>query len=69
MKTLGLAAALLAKAVVGLTAAEWRSQSIYFLLTDRFGRTDNSTTATCNVSDRVRDSIPIFLGMIEKITK
>ncbi|KAJ5358365.1 uncharacterized protein N7496_010778 [Penicillium cataractarum] len=53
MKALALTAALLAKAVAGLTAAEWRSQSIYFLLTDRFGRTDNSTTATCNVSDRI----------------
>ncbi|KAJ5449451.1 glycoside hydrolase superfamily [Penicillium daleae] len=53
MKGLALAAAFLWKAVAGLTAAEWRSQSIYFLLTDRFGRTDNSTTATCNVSDRI----------------
>lgn len=53
MKALSLAAIFLAKAVAGLTAAEWRSQSIYFLLTDRFGRADNSTTATCNVSDRV----------------
>jgi alpha-amylase len=53
MKALALAALCLAKAVAGLTAAEWRSQSIYFLLTDRFGRTDNSTTAACNVSDRV----------------
>ncbi|KAL5042452.1 hypothetical protein BDW71DRAFT_200581 [Aspergillus fruticulosus] len=53
MKGLALAAAFLAKAVAGLTAAEWRSQSIYFLLTDRFGRTDNSTTAACNTSDRV----------------
>ncbi|KAJ5689839.1 hypothetical protein N7462_004231 [Penicillium macrosclerotiorum] len=44
---------LLAKAVIGLTPAEWRSQSIYFLLTDRFGRTDNSTTASCDVSDRI----------------
>ena len=39
--------------VAGLTPGEWRSQSIYFLLTDRFGREDNSTTAACNVSDRV----------------
>jgi hypothetical protein len=32
---------LLWQMVMGLTPAEWRSQSIYFLLTDRFGRTDN----------------------------
>lgn len=44
---------LLWQMVMGLTPAEWRSQSIYFLLTDRFGRTDNSVTATCNVNDRV----------------
>nr|ASA45799.1 Amy13A [Evansstolkia leycettana] len=44
---------LLNLAVHALAPAEWRKQSIYFLLTDRFGRTDNSTTATCNVSDRV----------------
>lgn len=35
------------------TPAEWRSQSIYFLLTDRFARTDGSTTASCNTEDRV----------------
>ncbi|KOC16996.1 putative alpha-amylase, partial [Aspergillus flavus AF70] len=34
------------------TPADWRSQSIYFLLTDRFARTDGSTTATCNTADR-----------------
>lgn len=33
-----------------LTAAEWRNQSIYFMLTDRYARTDNSTTAPCNVT-------------------
>ncbi|KAL2821865.1 glycoside hydrolase superfamily [Aspergillus granulosus] len=34
------------------TPAQWRSQSIYFLLTDRFARTDNSTTASCDTNDR-----------------
>nr|BAD06002.1 alpha-amylase [Aspergillus awamori] len=34
------------------TPADWRSQSIYFLLTDRFARTDGSTTATCNTADQ-----------------
>ncbi|KKK16279.1 hypothetical protein P175DRAFT_0503862 [Aspergillus ochraceoroseus IBT 24754] len=43
---------LLAKEVTGLTPAEWRNQSIYFLLTDRFARTDGSTTAACDVSQR-----------------
>lgn len=36
-----------------LSAAEWRSQSIYFLLTDRFARTDGSTSASCDLSQRV----------------
>ncbi|KAJ5899751.1 hypothetical protein N7495_004495 [Penicillium taxi] len=31
----------------GATPEEWRTRSIYFLLTDRFARTDGSTTATC----------------------
>ncbi|EPS26265.1 alpha-amylase Amy13A [Penicillium oxalicum 114-2] len=53
MKFLGLAALFLAQTVAGLTAAQWRSQSIYFLMTDRFGRTDNSVTASCNTNDRV----------------
>lgn len=34
-------------------SAQWRPQSIYFLLTDRFARTDNSTTASCDVITRV----------------
>lgn len=44
---------LLLHTVAALTPAKWRSQSIYFLMTDRFGRTDNSTTAKCDVDDRV----------------
>ncbi|KAJ6035929.1 alpha-amylase [Penicillium herquei] len=39
--------------ITALSAAEWRTQSIYFLLTDRFGRTDNSTTATCDTGDQI----------------
>ena len=57
--------------VSAATPAEWRSRSIYQVLTDRwdillsnrfrivrlifdrFGRADNSTTATCNTGDRV----------------
>lgn len=54
MKPLLLTVALLlVQMAMGLTPAEWRSQSIYFLLTDRFGREDNSTTAACNTGDRV----------------
>jgi alpha-amylase len=34
-----------------LSPAEWRSQSVYQVLTDRFARTDGSTTAPCNTQD------------------
>ncbi|KAK4540157.1 hypothetical protein LTR36_009743 [Oleoguttula mirabilis] len=34
------------------SAADWRSRSIYQVLTDRFARSDGSTTATCNTADR-----------------
>ncbi|KAJ5995875.1 hypothetical protein N7481_002852 [Penicillium waksmanii] len=44
---------LLIQAIAALSPAEWRSQSIYFLLTDRFGRDDNSTTTACDVTDRI----------------
>lgn len=37
-------------AVQALSPAQWRSQSIYQVLTDRFARTDGSTTATCNTA-------------------
>ncbi|KAL4816036.1 glycoside hydrolase superfamily [Aspergillus spinulosporus] len=50
--TLTSALALLGKAVHGLDADGWRSQSIYFLLTDRFARTDGSTTAACDLAQR-----------------
>lgn len=43
---------LLSETVLSLSPAEWRSQSIYFLLTDRFGRTDKSTSASCDVNKR-----------------
>jgi hypothetical protein len=47
------AVALLSGVANAATPDDWRSQSIYFLLTDRFARADNSTTATCNTDDRV----------------
>jgi alpha-amylase len=34
-----------------LTAAQWKQQSIYQVLTDRFARTDGSTTASCNINN------------------
>lgn len=40
-------------AATALSPAEWRAQSIYQLLTDRFARTDGSTTATCNTPDGI----------------
>jgi alpha-amylase len=36
-----------------LSPAGWRAQSIYQVLTDRFARTDGSTTATCNTGDQI----------------
>ncbi|CZT09340.1 hypothetical protein WAI453_003201 [Rhynchosporium graminicola] len=38
----------LSTSVSALTAAQWRGQSVYQVLTDRFARTDNSTSATCD---------------------
>ena len=37
--------------VQGLSASGWRAQSIYQVMTDRFARTDGSTTASCDLSD------------------
>ncbi|KAL2835119.1 glycoside hydrolase superfamily [Aspergillus cavernicola] len=45
-----LSLSLAATAALAATPAQWRSQSIYFLLTDRFARTDNSTTAACDTT-------------------
>ncbi|KAK0287101.1 hypothetical protein LTS00_010139 [Friedmanniomyces endolithicus] len=33
-------------------AAEWRTRTIFQVLTDRFARSDGSTSATCNTADR-----------------
>ncbi|KAJ5126066.1 hypothetical protein N7448_005374 [Penicillium atrosanguineum] len=43
----------LIRSAVAATPAEWRSQSIYFMLTDRFARTDGSISAECNTGDRL----------------
>ncbi|KAK4161957.1 family 13 putative glycoside hydrolase [Cladorrhinum sp. PSN259] len=55
MHLLTAAAALLSVStgVAGLLAAEWRKQSIYQVVTDRFARTDNSTTAPCDTTLQV----------------
>jgi alpha-amylase len=33
-----------------LTSAQWRSQSIYQVITDRFSRTDGFTSASCDLN-------------------
>jgi hypothetical protein len=48
-----VALASFASNVSALSPAGWRSQSIYQVLTDRFARTDGSTTATCNTGDQI----------------
>ncbi|KAK3337361.1 glycoside hydrolase superfamily [Cercophora scortea] len=52
--------------VMALTAAEWRKQSIYHALTDRFARTDLSTTASCVTSQQVYCG-GTWQGMISKL--
>jgi len=53
-QTLLLAAALIGEhGASALSAAEWRKQSIYQVVTDRFARTDLSTTAPCRTTDQV----------------
>ncbi|KAK6609509.1 alpha amylase [Botrytis cinerea] len=37
--------------ITALSAASWRAQSIYQVITDRFAHTDGSTTASCNVNE------------------
>lgn len=46
-----LAVVLAASGASGLNAAEWRRQSVYQVLTDRFARTDSSTSAPCDLSN------------------
>jgi alpha-amylase len=59
MRTFGQFLLLLAGTLLGehgvsaLSAAEWRVQSIYQVVTDRFARTDLSTTAPCDPSELV----------------
>lgn len=48
-----LAAAAIFGPVTTLTPAEWRTQSIYQVMTDRFARTDLSIDAECDTSEAV----------------
>ncbi|KAL3459520.1 glycoside hydrolase superfamily [Aspergillus heterothallicus] len=52
LSSLTSALALFGHGALGLSSAEWRGQSIYFMLTDRFARTDGSTTAACDLGAR-----------------
>lgn len=53
LSTLTTLGALAGNGALALNADGWRSQSVYFLMTDRFARTDGSTTAPCELSQRV----------------
>lgn len=48
-----LATALAIRGAASLTPAEWRKQSIYQVMTDRFARSDGSTTAACDTSQQI----------------
>lgn len=56
----------LAAPAMTLTPAEWRSQSIYQVMTDRFARTDLSTTAACDPSEQVYCG-GTWQGLIDKL--
>jgi alpha-amylase len=47
-----------------LTPAQWRQESIYQVITDRFARTDGSTTAACNINDYCGGT---WQGLINKL--
>lgn len=48
------------------TADDWRSRSIYQVLTDRFARTDGSTDAACDTADQVYCG-GSYLGLIDRL--
>lgn len=52
--------------VLAVTAEQWRSRSIYQVLTDRFARSDQSTTAPCDTGARVYCG-GTWQGIIEKL--
>ena len=52
--------------VFAATPAEWRNRVIYQVMTDRFARTDGSTSAPCNVEDYAYCG-GTWQGLIEKL--
>lgn len=50
-----MAASLLVRISLALSADQWRSQSIYQVLTDRFAPTDVSTAGSC-------DNVGVYCG-------
>ena len=64
-RALALASSL-AAAARALTPTEWRRQSIYQVLTDRFALTDLSTTAACDTSAQVYCG-GTWQGLIQKL--
>jgi alpha-amylase len=57
---------LLSLSILGqcLTPAQWRQESIYQVITDRFARTDGSTTAGCDINDYCGGT---WAGLIKKL--
>jgi alpha-amylase len=69
MASLRIVVVVLATCVSFIQAAEigsWRSRSIYQIVTDRFARTDNSTTAPCDPAQGVYCG-GTFQGIINKL--
>lgn len=60
------AASVLAAGVSALDAAQWRSQTIYQVMTDRFARTDGSTTAPCDTFESTYCG-GTWRGLIQKL--
>ena len=52
--------------VTALSGAEWRKQSVYQVVTDRFARTDGSTTAKCDPKEQVYCG-GTYKGLIDKL--
>ena len=55
-----------AAAVNAATAAQWRGRIVYQVLTDRFGRSDGSTSAACNPAAQVYCG-GTWQGIIDKL--
>ncbi|EMF09859.1 glycoside hydrolase family 13 protein [Sphaerulina musiva SO2202] len=63
---IGFLSTVLACAVLAncLTPAEWRRQSIYQVMTDRFARSDGSTTASCDLDEYCGGT---WIGLINQL--